>query len=93
MKVGILQFELLIPGSHSLKEKRGIVQSLKQQARRKLNLAISEVEDHDLWQKATLAAVTVGVDVPIVDKTMRSLLALVRHSRNAELGDHQLEIL
>ena len=93
MNVGILQFEIYIPGSHSLKEKRGVVKSLKDRARQKFNLAIAEVDDHDLLQKATLGAVTVGVDAKIVQQTMQKLLGFVREFRESEIGDHQLEIL
>ncbi len=93
MNVGILQFELLIPGSHSLKEKRHVVKSLKERAKQKFNIAIAEVEDQDLLAKSTLAAVTVGNDAQFVEQTMQALLQFVTNYRESELGDHQLEIL
>lgn len=93
MNVGILQFEIFIPGAQSLKEKRHVVKSLKERSKLRFNLAIAEVDDHDLWQKSTLGAVTVGVDSKIVHQTMQSYLAFVRENRESELGDHQLEIL
>lgn len=93
MNVGILQFELFIPGSHSLKEKRHVVKSLKERAKQKFNIAIAEVEDQDLLAKSTLAAVTVGNDAQFVEKTMQAVLQFVSNYRDSELGDHQLEIL
>jgi hypothetical protein len=93
VNVGILQFSLHLEGCNSLKEKRSVVQSIKERARRRFNLAIAEVDDHDFWRTATLGAVTVGVDARSVEGTMRSFLAFLEDSRQASLADHQLEVL
>jgi len=58
--VGILSFELHFPESHSLKEKRMHLRSVKQQLANRTGCAIAEVDHHDTWQRArlTLACVT-----------------------------------
>ncbi len=58
--VGILSFELHFPESHSLKEKRMHLRSVKQQLANRTGCAIAEVDYHDTWQRArlTLACVT-----------------------------------
>lgn len=58
--VGILSFELHFPESHSLKEKRMHLRSVKQQLANRVGCSIAEVDHHDLWQRAqlTLACVT-----------------------------------
>lgn len=58
--VGILSFELHFPGSHSLKEKRMHLRSVKQQLANRTGCSIAEVGHHDAWQRAqlTLACVT-----------------------------------
>jgi len=57
--VGIYSFELHFPGSHSLKEKRMHVRSVKAQLQNRVGCSIAEVDHHDLWQRAglTLACV------------------------------------
>ena len=60
--VGVLTLELRLDHSHSLKEKRHAVQSLKERLRHKFNVAVAEIEYQDLWQRAVLAAVTVSSD-------------------------------
>ena len=60
--VGVLTLELRLDHSHSLKEKRHAVQSLKERLRRKFNVAVAEIEYQDLWQRAVVAAVTVSSD-------------------------------
>ena len=61
MVVGLLTIELHVPGSQSLKEKRMVLRRIKDRLK-KFNVAVSEVEHQDLWQRAGLAVVTVGTD-------------------------------
>ena len=58
--VGILSFELHFPESHSLKEKRMHLRSVKQQLANRTGCSIAEVDHHDAWQRAglTMACVT-----------------------------------
>lgn len=53
--VGLSEIELHLPGCRSLKEKRQVIKSIKDRARSRFNISISEVDHHDLWQRATLA--------------------------------------
>lgn len=93
MHVGIIQIQLLIPGCRSLKEKRGVVRSLKDRARQKFNLAISEVDEQDQWQIAMIGAVTCGTDAQYCDSVLRRFLAFTEEYREAEVSDYDIEIL
>jgi uncharacterized protein YlxP (DUF503 family) len=58
--VGILSFELFFPESHSLKEKRMHLRSVKQQLSNRIGCSIAEVDHHEVWQRSrlTLACAT-----------------------------------
>jgi uncharacterized protein len=61
MTVGILTFEVHVPQARSLKDKRQVVRSLKERLRSRPNVAVSELEEHaDLWQRASIAVVSVA---------------------------------
>jgi len=61
MTVGVFTFELHLPGARSLKDKRQVVRRLKDRLRARHNVAVSELEEHaDLWQRGTLAVVSVA---------------------------------
>ena len=47
MIIGILQFELLIHGTESLKDKRRVVKSLKDQLQSRFNCAVAETAHQD----------------------------------------------
>jgi uncharacterized protein len=71
--IGVLTLELRIESSHSLKEKRHVVQSLKDRLRHKFNVAVAEIDHQDLWQRATVAAVTVSSDRGQAEKVLRGV--------------------
>ena len=71
--IGVLTLELRLENSHSLKEKRHVVKSLKDRLRGKFNVAVAEIDYQDLWQRAALAAVTVSSDQTHAEKVLRSV--------------------
>ena len=61
MVIGFYTIELHFPGMRSLKGKRQVVQSLKARFRSRYNVAVSEPGEHgDLWQRASLAFVSIA---------------------------------
>ena len=54
MHVAALEIELHLADSGSLKEKRAVVRHLVEVARRRFGVSGSEVDHHDLWQRAAL---------------------------------------
>ena len=72
MVVGLLTVELHVPGARSLKDKRVILRRIKDRLR-KFNVAVSEVEYHDLWQRAVLAVVTVSTGEPHADRELAAV--------------------
>jgi uncharacterized protein len=58
--VGILSFELHFPESHSLKEKRMSLRSVKAQLQRRVGCSIAEVDHHDTWQRTRLTLACVA---------------------------------
>ncbi len=80
--VGVLTLELSIEDAHSLKDKRHVVESLKNKLRNKFNVAVAEIDHQDVWQRATIAAVTVSSDHVYAEK----VLAAVEREAAALLG-------
>ena len=73
MIVGLLSVELHIRGARSLKDKRAVLRRLKDRLSR-LNVAVAEVDHHDLRQRAELALVTVGVEPAIAERTLDTVI-------------------
>jgi len=82
MRVAVLHVELFIPHALSLKDKRMVLRRLKDRLG-KFNVAVAEVEFHDLWQRAGLSVVTVSNDEKHAD---RELAAVVNEIERLEPG-------
>jgi len=69
MTVGLLTIEMHVPGSQSLKDKRMVLRRVKDRLK-KFNVAISEIDHQNLWQRAALAVVTVSTDQVHADREL-----------------------
>ncbi|MFC4404536.1 DUF503 domain-containing protein [Gracilibacillus xinjiangensis] len=70
------EIELFLYECHSLKDKRSVLLKLKNRLRKDLNIAISEVEYQDLWQRAKLAVVTVSESRVINEQVLQQVLSI-----------------
>lgn len=63
MYVLAVEIELHLPHAHSLKDKRQVVKSLVESARRRLGVTAAETGRQDAWQRATLGFAVVTSSV------------------------------
>lgn len=89
MVVGVRAWDLLLPGCHSLKDKRGILQSLKAGLRRELNVAVSETGHQDTWQRAEIACAAIGTDRSTVQGILRSADRMVEGADGVRIIETQ----
>jgi len=58
--IAYLTLELRIEAAHSLKDKRQVVRSVKDGLRSHFNVAVSELDPTEAWQRATLGVVSIS---------------------------------
>jgi uncharacterized protein len=66
--IGIYSFELHFPESHSLKEKRMHLRSVKAQLTNRIACSIAEVDHHDTWQRSRLTLACVAREAGEADR-------------------------
>jgi len=71
--VGVLTLELRLSESHSLKDKRHTVKSLKDRLRSRFNVAVAEIDFQDIWQRSLISAVTVSGSRPYAEQTLQQV--------------------
>jgi len=71
--VGVLILELRLEESHSLKDKRHYVKSLKDRLRSKFNVAVAEIDHQESWQRGVLAVVTVSGDRAYAEQVLQKV--------------------
>ena len=93
MPVGLLTLELHIPDARSLKDKRQILRSLKDRLRRKFNIAIAELDFHDVWQSSTIGIVTLSNAEQHVEESLQHVLEESHRILGRVLVDHSVDFL
>ena len=91
--IGVVTLELRLENAHSLKEKRHVVESLKDRLRHKFNVAVEEIEYQELWQRSAVAAVTVSPDRVHAEKVLRAVEEEAAALLGAELTGATVEWL
>ena len=86
MIVGILNIDLFIPNSTSLKEKRCAIKSIKDRLISRYNVSVAEIGHTDKWQRATIG-------IAIVSNKTRYIESVLGKSMNLVYGDHRVEVI
>jgi uncharacterized protein YlxP (DUF503 family) len=60
MPIAQLTLELRIEHAHSLKDRRQVVRSLKDQLRQGFNVSVAELDETVTWQSATVGVVAIS---------------------------------
>jgi uncharacterized protein YlxP (DUF503 family) len=92
MVVGLLSLELFIAGAHSLKEKRMVLRAVKDRLRR-FNVAVSEVEHHDLWQRAALGVVTIAGSDALAGRELQAVIDEIERVEPGLVSRSEVEFL
>jgi hypothetical protein len=93
MTVGLLTLELHIPQAQSLKDKRQILRSLKDKLRGHFNVAVSELEYHDTWQRSVIGIVTISNEQQHVEESLQKVLAEADRILGPVLIGHAVEMI
>jgi uncharacterized protein YlxP (DUF503 family) len=93
MHIGILQFELLIRGAESLKDKRRVIKSLKDRLHREHMVSVAEIGLLDLPHAGRLGLACVSRDAKHIQGVLDRVVSKLRGLHEAELGDCAREIL
>jgi hypothetical protein len=85
MVIGLLSLEIFLPFSHSLKEKRRVLNAFRDRFRKKYNIAIAELDFQDKWQRAKVGIITLNSQKGCVDQVLQKILAEVEQGLDGEI--------
>jgi uncharacterized protein len=92
--IGVLTFELHLPQSRSLKDKRQVLRSVKDRLRARHNVAVSELEDGaDLWQRASVAVVSVASRSDVLENLFETIVREIEGQIPGQLVETGREFL
>jgi uncharacterized protein YlxP (DUF503 family) len=93
MVIGVCKLDLRISENHSLKEKRHVLRKLMDRVKTRFNVAISEVGDNDLWQRAQMGFCTVGNDRRHINSSLDKVIYFIEQMNLVEMVHTEIEII
>lgn len=93
MIIGVLQFQITVDGSTSLKDKRRVIKSIKDRLHREHQVSVAETDRLDEHRVGIMGLALVGNDVPYVQSMLDRILDKLQHGSGFVLDDHKKEIL
>jgi len=85
MVVAISVFELHLPHSHSLKEKRRVVKSVIERVYRRHRVSVAETDFHDLRQRAEIGLAAINASRHRLERQMEAIRSLIDEQQDAVL--------
>lgn len=92
MVIGVLSWQLSLPGCGSLKEKRMVVKSLKDKVRHRFNVSVAETDMQDVWSRAELTVALVATDRRRADSVLDKVDLFLERDGRAVIGETRRDL-
>ncbi|WP_163530636.1 DUF503 domain-containing protein [Halobacillus ihumii] len=71
------ELEAIVYDAQSLKEKRSVIKRVQTRLKNEFNVAVSELDHQNLWQRTCIGIVTISSSKVIAEQTIQQALAFV----------------
>lgn len=92
MRVGACQIEIFIDHSFSLKDKRRVVNSIKDRIKNRFNVSIIEAGASSNRKRTTIGLSCVGIDETSVRDVLNQIVSFLEEDDRLEVIDFRAEI-
>ncbi|CDQ19702.1 hypothetical protein SAMN05192559_103359 [Halobacillus karajensis] len=87
------EVDCIIYDAQSLKNKRAVLKRVMTRLQNEFNIAVSELEFQDLWQRTRMGLVTIASNKVIAEQTMQQALTFIDSFPEIERTETHLEWL
>ncbi len=77
----------------SLKEKRSVLNRMKDRVKNSYNVSIAEIDHQDLWQRTTFALVAVSFSKDVAEREVRRAIRLLESNPEWEMTASTIDYL
>ena len=91
MPIGLLTLEIHISDARSLKDKRQVLRSLKDRLRAHFNVAVSELDHQEVWQRSRVGVVSISGDGKHLEESMSAIAAESERVLGRDLVSQEIE--
>ncbi|MFI8686231.1 DUF503 domain-containing protein [Rossellomorea sp. NPDC077527] len=91
--ISYVECECMIYDSHSLKEKRAVLQRIMSRLKQKFNISVAEIDHQDVWQRTKIAIVAVASSKGASEREIEHALKFIDSFPEWERLETQFESL
>jgi uncharacterized protein YlxP (DUF503 family) len=91
MIIGLLSIEIFIPSSTSLKDKRMVLNHIRDKVRKKYNVSIAEVDFLDKWQRSLIGIALVTSQKSFAEEMLTKIFQQLDDDYNFEISQYRIE--
>lgn len=73
----VAEVECMLYNTHSLKDKRSVLKKVMNKLRKDFNIAITELDFHDLWQRTKFGIVTISTSYKHAEQMIQEVLCVI----------------
>jgi uncharacterized protein len=92
--IAFLTLEIHIEAAQSIKDRRQVVRSLKDRLRGSFNVSVAELDNAELWNRASVGVVSISNSRDYLDGLMKhveSAATRIANNQGADVADAYLE--
>ena len=93
MIVGVLTVELVVSDARTLKDKRRVVQGLKQKLRNRFNVSVTELAYGNNPRQCRLGVAVISREARPIHSQLDKIVELVRRTGGVSLLEYERELL
>ncbi len=91
MTVGVLIIEIMIHSSTSLKEKRMVLNSVRDKLKRKFNVSVAELDFQDKWQRSQLGIATISNEYSHAEDSLQKVFRFLDEFDEYEIVNYTFD--
>lgn len=91
MIVGVLTIDIIIPASASLKDKRMVLNHIRDRVHSKFNVSVAEVDFMDKWQRSIIAVAIVTAQRAFAEDVLTKIFQLLDVDLYFEISKYTIE--
>ena len=91
MIIGLLSIEIFIPSSTSLKDKRMVLNHIRDKVRKKYNVSVAEVDFLDKWQRSLIGIALVTSQKSFAEEMLIKIFQQLDDDYNFEISQYRIE--
>ncbi|WP_105617583.1 DUF503 domain-containing protein [Vallitalea okinawensis] len=79
------EIQLYIFDAYSLKDKRRVIKSLMERIRKRFNVSIAEIAEHELWNKTTIGFACVSNSNTQCEQVIETIINFIDYDERCEI--------